>query len=289
MIDLIKTAACIVSTFFLVSCGGSEITIAEDIEQYIMDPEPPTEYSNITAALTGTDNLTAVVLATKSNTGQAGISSPDASQSTDGSSVSIYGTETAVLNGVKLGSTLDTGYEYLASTDQFVYEIAGVEYDGIAIVGVQTLSSDMPQSGVNAKYTGQARATLQTNEGAFEMTDGTANIQVVISEAETSATARLAEFEIHSTSLSGAMSPIDEIEINWLSTGSSWIGSEWVSGLTYFYKDGEIVEFDGAIRDDRSKLLFFGIDENTKLPAELAGVHRVEADSFSLEAIFTGK
>ncbi len=268
------------SLLVLTNCGGATPlpSFSEDDFSNVTQPN-----ENSSADIQRGGNLTALVLGTQSTTASSVVNTINVTKSV-AETVNIFGTSVPAQNGVQLiGGMLDTSYRHVATTGEFIYTITGIEYDSAALVGITTHSSDIPRSG-SAQFVGTAQAVLDTNLGSFEMVNGQAQISANFASQLTTANVTLSNFEINSTSLTNAATPVDEIRITNL-TGLR--GATLNGGHAQFYLDGQRQTTLGEVMTEDSTAAFFGVE--TGQPAEFGGVHAATFQNGSVEVIYSGK
>lgn len=265
-----------VSLIFLTNCGNTTPLPTFDVPDPI--ELPPTSNNR------GGD-LTALVLGTKSSTSTPVVSNIEVRETANGA-VSIFGSTVTMQNGVQMaGGLLDLDYNHVNTTGEFIYSIAGVDYDSLALVGTTTPSSDMPTSG-SARFVGTAQAVVDNNLGSLEMVNGKAAISAFFSRQNTTANVVMTNFDMHSTSLAETDFQVDEIRIIGL-TGLR--GATLKGGKAEFYLDGNRQTGLGDALDENSVAAFFGTEAATGKPAEFGGLHAASYQFGSVEVVYSGK
>ena len=285
---------CLVLLSVVMGCGGTtDVEVVQSPSPSSpnnptpTEPEPtpePTVYLSLLDATDENSNVIALVSGLQDATGTSYINLADVTKSSDTTNVTVGGTATTILDGVKLSTLLNGNYEYLASTQEFSFTADTASHTGYALVGVQTSDHDIPTSRT-ATYYGEAHALLTDLHGAYEMLNGTSSVQATFTSSGYEVDATLYDFTINNTSLSSDAIPADTIHISQMSgTDASFSG-----GVVSFEKDNASVDVIGDTLDGTSRGAFFGFDEATNTPAEIAGMHYVKGTLGNVDVVFTGR
>ena len=285
---------CLVLLSVVMACGGTtDVEIVQSPSPSSPnnptptepDPAPePTVYLSLLDATDETSNVIALISGSQDATGTSYINLADVTKSSDNTSVTVEGTATTILDGVKLSTLLNGNYEYLASTQEFSFMADNTSHTGFALVGVQTSDHDIPTSRT-ATYSGEAHALLTDLHGAYEMLNGTSSVQATFTRSGYEVNATLYDFTINSTSLSSDAIPADTIHISQMNgTDAGFSG-----GVVSFEKNNASFNVIGDTLESTSSGAFFGFDEATNTPAESAGMHHVKGTLGNVDVVFTGR
>ncbi|MBL4806696.1 MAG: hypothetical protein JKY31_05320 [Rhodobacteraceae bacterium] len=155
-------------------------------------------------------------------------------------------------------------YNYVLPV-QFSYEVGGVEYATIGFVGIQTETQHVPVSGT-AIYTGDAYGAAANISAEFGYENGSSIIFVDFSAGI--ADVMLNQFTVFvNESVIGDV-PFDTIQI----TSMTVSGNTFTGGQLTTILNGSTVNFTGANTDSDSSGMFFGFDDGSAIPDEVAGV-----------------